>query len=96
MRDMHDRLREERHLLGDLARALEHRVRDERADAQAAIAAFDRRELTQAGDIDQQLGRGEPHVERRDEALAAGEDLRARPLDELERLGQRSRLGVGE
>jgi len=26
--------------------------------------------------------------------LPAGEDLGARPLDELERLGERSRLGV--
>src|SRR4029077_1074607 len=43
-------------------------------------------------------GRGgrEPHVERRDQALPAGEDLRSRPLDQVERLRQRLRLGIGE
>ena len=50
----------------------------------------------QPGDVDEQLGRGEPHVERRDQALAAGEDARARPCRELERFNQRFRLGVGE
>jgi hypothetical protein len=83
-------------MLRDEIRFLELRVRHERADAQAARAHVDAGEIAQSGDVDEELGPGEPHVERGNEALAAGEDPRARPFDQLERLGERFRLGIGE
>ena len=96
MRDLGRGLRKERHLLGHFARAREHRVRDKRADAKAVRARGNRGELGEAGDVDEELRRGEPHVERGDEALAAGEDSRARPLEQFVHLSERFRLGVGE
>src|SRR3954463_3479307 len=50
----------------------------------------------QARDVDQELGLREPHVQRRDETLAAREHLGARTPRELERLGGRLRLCLGQ
>src|SRR3954466_495930 len=50
----------------------------------------------QARDVDQELGLREPHIQRRDEALAAREHLGARTPRQLECLGGRSRLRIGK
>jgi hypothetical protein len=61
-------------------------VGTERADAQQPVAPLDIRQSRQAGDVDEELRRRQSQVERRDQALAAGEDLRAGALEEIERL----------
>src|SRR3954462_8375740 len=69
-------------------------MRDEGPDPEHALLERDFPER-QARDVDQELGLREPHVQRRDEALAAREHLGARTPRELERLGGRLRLRLG-
>jgi hypothetical protein len=70
-------------------------MRGERADAQALARRADARER-EPGDVDEELRRGKPHVQCGDEALAAGEDLRAGVFEQLQRLGERLRLRIGK
>ena len=70
-------------------------MRNEGADPEHALLEADLLER-QLRDIDQQLGLGQAHVQRRDETLPAREHLRAGALHQLERLRERTRLGVGE
>ena len=68
----------------------------QRADPEHALLEAHVLETGKPGDVDQQLGRRQAHVERRNEALAAGEDLRAGTLEQLERLGERARFCIGK
>src|SRR3954468_16346131 len=70
-------------------------MRDEGPDPEHALLERDFPER-QARDVHQELGLREPHVQRRDEALAAREHLGARTPRQLERLGGRSRLLIGK
>src|SRR6185295_13005404 len=70
-------------------------MRNEGADPEHALLEADFPER-QARDVDQEPGLREPHVQRRNQALAAREQLRARAPRELERLGDRSRLRIGK
>src|SRR4051812_30332348 len=70
-------------------------MRNEGPDPEHALLEADL-PVGQAGDVDQQLGLRQAHVERRDEALAAREHLRAGSSRQLERLGGRSRLRIGK
>src|SRR3954453_10811924 len=70
-------------------------MRNEGPDPEHALLERDFPER-QARDVDQELGLREPHVQRRDEALAAREHLGARTPRELERLGGRLRLRIGK
>ena len=83
-------------MLRDFGGALDVGMRGERADAHYALLERDAPKRSEARDVDEELGRRKAHVERGNEALAAGEDLRARALDELERLRQRARFRIGK
>src|SRR5687768_3194364 len=87
---------EKRQLVADFRRTLDHGVRAECADAHSAIGGLDTGKPGKPGDVDQELRRRQPHVERRNEALPAREDFRARALEKLQRFRQRARFRVGE
>src|SRR3954464_6041065 len=96
MGDVLHRFGEERHVLRHQFGFFNLRMRGERADAQPRRAQLDAAKVAHAGDVDKKLGMRKAYVQRGDEALAAGEDLRARTLDQLERLGERLSSGIGE
>src|SRR5690349_14480718 len=98
MRDMRHRLREQRQVLLHLLGALHLRMGREGADPDRAAANLYAAELIQRVDVDEELGRRKPHVERRDEALPAREDARplAMALEELESLRERARFRIGK
>ena len=89
--DVRDGFGDERQVLAHLGGALDLGMSAQRADAHRAVAHFDARESLDSGDVDQQLGRGEPQVERRDQALAAGE-ICAGALEEGRTPRQRTRF----
>src|SRR5262249_28042485 len=68
-----------------------------RADRKHFRLDFDKSKAGYAIQIDDVVGRGEPHVEHRHERLAAGEQPRVvEPPKQRERLRQRLRIVVGE
>src|SRR5204862_6868264 len=72
------------------------RVRDKRADPHRIVFHFNRSQTRKRGDIHQQLGGAQAHIERWNQALAAGEDARARTPEQRQRFDERSRLRVRE
>jgi hypothetical protein len=98
MGNVRHRLREQWQVCGDRARLFDFAVGGERADAHDAGIDGDAGQPGHAGDIHQQVGRGQAHVERREQALAAREDFGAVAvtLEQIERFGERSGLRVGE
>ena len=96
MRDVRRGLGKERRVFRDLIRLFNLGVRGERADPEDAGAQVDAAQILQAGDVDQELGRRKPHVERCNQALPARQDPGPGPLDQLERFGERFRFRIGE
>ena len=87
MADMRHCARDQRCVLGDYLRTLGAGVTRERADFDHAVFFGDAVEPADAIDVDQQARRRQPHVERGDKALPAGEQSRVWMLAE-----QRNRL----
>jgi hypothetical protein len=73
-------------------------MRGERTDVHMAILHADAGVLVQAADVDQQFGRGQPHIERGHQALSAGQKLRrvAVALEQIEHLGEAACPCVGK
>ena len=76
MPDPRERIGQERHVPGGERAPLHGALSGHRPDGEAAVPDPDVRQLPDAVEVDQPLGRGEPHVQDREEALAAGEELR--------------------
>ena len=98
MADQAERLEQERRPLGDERRALGSALAHGRADAQAGAVGGNLRELGEARDVDHDLGRREPEVEDRHEALTAREHRAVSRMAraQRERLGERRRREVAE
>src|SRR5262249_49189502 len=97
MSDMRHRLGDERRVRGDVWRAFGLRVAHERAELEEAVAPRDAVEPGHAIDVDQEPRLAQPHIERRDQALPAGEDTRVGlAADERERVIERFRSRIGE
>jgi hypothetical protein len=97
MRDVRQGARDQRRVLRDDVGTFGLRMPHQRADADASVRALDAIESFNAVDVDQQRRRGQPHVQRGDQALPAGEQFRLRlARDEAQRLVERTRLLVGE
>ncbi len=94
MGDMGQGARDERRVAGDLRRAFGLRVAHQRADLDGAVLHRNALERIEAVDVDQERRTGQPHVERGDQALAAGEQTRVGMLRE-EREGVVERPGFG-
>ena len=73
MGDVRHGARDQRRMPGDHVGALGLRVARERADLDLAVLQRDLIQPTDAIDVDQHGGRRQAHVERGDQALAAGE-----------------------
>lgn len=73
-------------------------VPHQRADPNAIGMVLDVRVAIEPVDVDQDGGTGEAHVQRRHEALAAGEQLCVCPVarEELVHVRERLRANVGE
>ena len=80
MGDMRHGAGDERRPGGDEVRGLHLRMAGHGADPKPIVGFLDARKARHAADIDQHLGRGEPHVEGGHQALAAGEDSRVLPV----------------
>src|SRR5258708_33180617 len=98
-------MRDVRHRFGQQGRMLPYffgffylRVRYQRADLQDFFFDDYLFQRGQRRDINQDLRRGEPHVERGNEALAAGQDARAfsMALQQSEYLCQGTRLCISK
>ena len=98
MGHVRDRLGEKRRLPGDERGALELRVPRERADAKACVRAGNAGIRVEPVDVDQHRRCRQPHVERRHEALAAGEEpgIGSVRREELVDVCQRLGAHVGE
>ena len=98
MREVRHRRRDQRQVPRDLGRAHQLDVARQRADAHRPVGDRDALQLGEAADVDEELRREKPQVQRRDEALPAGQDLRvvAMPAQERQRLGERARADVVE
>ena len=95
--DMRQRAREQRRVLGDDVGSFGGGVAGQRTDLDRAVLARDAVEPADAVDIDQQGRLRQPHIERGDQALPAGEQAGVLMLAE-QRDGflERARLFVGE
>ena len=97
MRDVRERERDQRRMFGDLARAFGLGVAHQRADFELAVLAINAVEAGDAVDVDQQARRGQPHVERGEQALAAGEQAGfAARAEQVDGLVERARSCIGE
>ena len=98
MREVRHRRRDQRQVPRDLGRAHQLDVARQRADAHRPVGDRDALQLGEAADVDEELRREKPQVQRRDEALPAGQDLRlvAMPAQERQRLAERARADVVE
>ena len=69
-----------------------------RADMKTVAGILDARQTFHRADVDEDLGGGETHVERRHQALSAGEDSCAVPAigQDLEDVVEGARPEVGE
>ena len=74
--DPRERVGQERRVPGGERAPLHGALSGHRPDGEAAGPDPDVRQLRDAVEVDQPLGRGEAHVQERDEALAPGEELR--------------------
>ena len=61
-----------------VGRCGQFRVRRERADSQRSVADGDAPQLRDAADVDDRGRHGEPELQQRNQAVTAGEQLRAR------------------
>src|SRR3974390_3825167 len=97
MADMRYSTRDQRRVLRDRLGAFGRGWASEGADLDRADFARDAIEPTYAGDVDQQRGRRQPHVERGDKALAAREQASVLVLaEQCDRFLDRPRLSIGE
>jgi hypothetical protein len=98
VRDVRHRLGDERRVLGDERRARHRVLARERADDEPLGRDADRVEAAQAVDVDHRGRRGQPHVERGDQALTAREEpaLGSIAIEEIEGLVERGRPVVRE
>src|SRR5262249_17653831 len=71
-------------------------VPHQRADLDVGVFQHDPVEPADAVDIDQQRGLAQPHIERGDQALPAGEQPRIVVGEQLDRVGDRTSLGIGK
>jgi hypothetical protein len=96
--DVGDRLMDQWRQPGDGVRAADVALPRKRADAQTPVALFDDVEPRDAVDVDEQPGLEQAHVERRHQALAAGEDLcvGAMGLQRREYVVERTRLEIAQ
>src|SRR5215470_8724661 len=94
--DMRQRQRDERRRLRDLGGAFRLRVPHQRADLDVGVFQRDPVEPADAVDVDQQRGLAQPHIERGDQALPAGEQPRIVVGEQLDRVGDRASLGIGK
>ena len=79
MRDMLQHLAQQREVLGHQRRALHGALAHERAEAERPVVEHRLgRLVAQEVEVDHVRGGGEPHVEDRDQALTAGQQLRVR------------------
>ena len=69
-----------------------------RADAKAVAGILDAGQTVHPADVDEDIGGGQTHVERRHQALSAGEDSRVVPAigQDLEDVVEGLRPEVGE
>src|SRR3954471_15708779 len=97
MRDVRHRERNQRRMFGDFGGALQSDVTRQRADLDSAIFHADVVEAD-AVDVDQQRRVRQPHVQRRDQALAAREQLRVALMRRKlrDRVLQRACFRIGE
>jgi hypothetical protein len=72
------------------------RVTHQRADLDVGVFQGDAVEAADAVDVDQQRGLAQPHVERGDQALSAGEQPRVVVRQQLDRVRDRAGLGIGK
>ena len=98
MADMRHGERDQRRMPGDLGGAFGLGVAGQRADLDLAGFHRDAGKPADAIQVDQQLRRRQPHVERGDQALAAGEQprLAVGARQQLDRMIERFRLGIGK
>ncbi len=99
--DMRHGERDQRRMAGDLGRALGLSMASQRSDLELAVLQRDPVETGDMIDVDQQRRMGEPHVESRDQALAAGQNariaaVRAAAAEQLDCMVEGLRPGVGE
>ena len=82
----------------NLHRGLDLRISGERADPQHAVADDDAAQCVLPGDVDQNCGRRQAHVETGEQTLPAGEQTRlvAIAVKQVEDLFNRVRLGIVE
>ena len=74
MGDMRHGVRDQRQMFGHKRRRQHLGMAGERADPHRPVLQRDAFQRVDAVDVDQEAGLGEPHVQRRHQALAAGED----------------------
>ena len=97
MPDMRQRLRDQRRMPRHDRRGERRRVPHQRADLDLPVFDRDAVEPADAVDVDQQARRIEPHVERGDQALAAGQHARAvMRAERFDRMLERARFRIGE
>src|SRR4029078_9900916 len=98
MTDMRHRKRDQGCMLCDHIRMLNLSVTRQRADLDVLALLGDAVEVLDAVDVDQQIRCRQPHIERGDQALSAGEQPRIVLVlgEERHRLLDRFRLGVCE
>src|SRR5215217_5634970 len=96
--DVTDRLGEERHISDDAPVALDGAVAGHRADGVAAVALVDVAKRTYSIQVYQPRRTRQPHIQQRDQALPARQDLgvAVRVAQRVQGLVEGSRGDVGE
>ncbi len=96
MTDMRYGARDQRRVFGDQLGTFGLRMAHQRAEFDFAVFMRNAAEPADAVDVDQQSGRRQPHVERGDQALPAGQQTRILLAEERNRFLDRARLFVGK
>ena len=94
--DMRQGQSDERRRSCDLGGAFGLRVAHQGADFDMRVCQGDAVEPGDAVDVDQQRGLAQPHVERGDQALSAGEQPCIIACQQFDRGGDRAGLGIGK
>ena len=87
---------DQRRMRRDLGRALRLRVAHERTDLDLTVTERDTIEARHAIDVNDELRPAQPHVQRGDQALSAGQEARILRAHQLDGVIERAGSLIGE